>query len=187
MSAIPAGSAEQRRLDESYMRRAFGLARRGRPDPNPHVGALVVLDGRVVGEGYHERAGGPHAEAAALAQAGALARGATLYVTLEPCNHHGRTPPCVDAILRAGVRRVVVGCPDPNPLVRGGGSSALRRLGVEVAESPCLAEALALIAAWRASLPFRTPQPAAPSPREPSARLCRCASGRLSGRGSARQ
>ncbi len=120
--------------DERWMARALALAERGRGlcSPNPMVGAVVVSEGRLVGEGFHARAGGPHAEAEALRQAGDRARGATLYVTLEPCNHQGRTPPCVDAILRAGIRRVVVAAGDPNPRVRGGGTRALREAGLEV-------------------------------------------------------
>jgi diaminohydroxyphosphoribosylaminopyrimidine deaminase/5-amino-6-(5-phosphoribosylamino)uracil reductase len=142
--------------DVSFMRRALRLARLGAPAPNPHVGAIVVQHGMIVGEGHHERAGAAHAEAAALAGAGERARGATLYVTLEPCNHHGRTPPCVDAVLRSGVRRVVIGCRDPNPHVAGGGADALLRAGVQVEYcSACLEEATALIAAWRATLPSR--------------------------------
>src|SRR5436305_13532331 len=95
--------------DHTWMRRALELAERGRGhvEPNPLVGAVVVRDGRAVGEGWHRRYGGAHAEVHALAAAGALARGATLYVTLEPCCHHGQTPPCTDAILPAGVRRVL--------------------------------------------------------------------------------
>lgn len=105
--------------DDRYLRRALSLAKRGRgrTHPNPMVGAVVVRGGRVVGEGWHRRAGGPHAEVIALGEAGTKARGATLYVTLEPCNHHGRTPPCTDAIVAAKVARVVVGCRDPNPHV----------------------------------------------------------------------
>jgi len=120
--------------DERWMARALALAERGRGlcSPNPMVGAVVVSEGRLVGEGFHARAGGPHAEAEALRQAGDRARGATLYVTLEPCNHQGRTPPCVDAILSAGIRRVVVAAGDPNPRVRGGGARALRGAGLEV-------------------------------------------------------
>ncbi|TMB28354.1 MAG: bifunctional diaminohydroxyphosphoribosylaminopyrimidine deaminase/5-amino-6-(5-phosphoribosylamino)uracil reductase RibD [Deltaproteobacteria bacterium] len=105
---------------------------RGRTHPNPIVGALVVSGGRVIACGHHERAGGPHAEVVALEKAGARARGADLYVTLEPCNHHGRTPPCTDAILASGVRRVVVGSIDPNPLVHGRGIRRLRGAGVRV-------------------------------------------------------
>jgi len=117
-----------------FMRRAIALAQKGagRTSPNPVVGAVVVKGGRVVGEGYHRRAGGPHAEAIALRRAGPRARGATLVVTLEPCCHEGRTPPCVEAIAGAGVSRVVVGARDPNPLVDGRGIAWLRRRGIEV-------------------------------------------------------
>jgi diaminohydroxyphosphoribosylaminopyrimidine deaminase/5-amino-6-(5-phosphoribosylamino)uracil reductase len=114
--------------------RAVELAERGRGTtyPNPLVGAVVVRDGEVVGEGWHVRRGEPHAEVNALHAAGERARDATLYVTLEPCAHHGATPPCVDAILEAGVARVVVGVRDPNPRVRGGGVELLREAGVDV-------------------------------------------------------
>ena len=135
------------------MRRALTLAEtaRGRTSPNPIVGAVVAdAAGRVVGEGFHRRAGEPHAEAAALAAAGERARGATLYVTLEPCNHQGRTPPCVDAILKAGIRRVVAATPDPNPRVPGGGVERLRAHGVAV-EVGLLGEAAA-----RQIAPFRS-------------------------------
>ncbi len=117
-----------------WMARALALAERGRltVSPNPMVGALVVCDGSVVGTGFHESAGGPHAEVVALAQAGERAGGADLYVTLEPCAHQGRTPPCTDAILAAGIRRVVAATGDPNPLVAGRGFSVLRRAGVRV-------------------------------------------------------
>jgi diaminohydroxyphosphoribosylaminopyrimidine deaminase/5-amino-6-(5-phosphoribosylamino)uracil reductase len=116
------------------MDRAFELAERGRgtTSPNPVVGAVLVRDGVVVGEGWHERPGAPHAEVNALEQAGDGGRGATLYVTLEPCSHHGRTPPCADAIVAAGVARVVVGTGDPNPEVNGTGIERLRAAGVEV-------------------------------------------------------
>lgn len=121
--------------DEKWMHRALGLAARGlgETNPNPVVGCVIVKAGRVVGEGFHARAGGPHAEAVALRQAGRRARGATLYVTLEPCSHtQKRTPPCVPAVLGAGVRRVVVALRDPNPQVNGRGIRALRRAGVAV-------------------------------------------------------
>ena len=120
--------------DIGWMARAIALATQGRglTSPNPMVGAVVVRDGLLVAEGFHERAGGPHAETAALARAGERARGASLYVNLEPCNHSGRTPPCVDAIVRAGIRRVVSATRDPNPRVTGGGTAALRAAGVEV-------------------------------------------------------
>ena len=116
------------------MRRAIELAERGRGTtyPNPLVGAVVVRDGEVVGEGWHVRRGAPHAEVNALAEAGERARGSTMYVSLEPCTHHGSTPPCVDAILAAGVERVVVGVRDPNPNVSGGGVERLREAGVDV-------------------------------------------------------
>jgi diaminohydroxyphosphoribosylaminopyrimidine deaminase / 5-amino-6-(5-phosphoribosylamino)uracil reductase len=125
--------------DLEWMTRALTLAARGRglTSPNPMVGAIVVRDGAVLAERFHERAGASHAEAAALAAAGERARGATLYVTLEPCNHVGRTPPCVEAIIRAGIRRVVSATRDPNPRVKGGGAAALVAAGIEVA-TPCL-------------------------------------------------
>ena len=116
------------------MRRARELAEHGRytAAPNPLVGAVVTRDGAVIGEGWHARAGGEHAEVVALSGSGAAARGSQLYVTLEPCNHHGKTPPCTDAILRSGVRRVVAGCLDPNPKMRGRSVDLLREAGVEV-------------------------------------------------------
>jgi diaminohydroxyphosphoribosylaminopyrimidine deaminase/5-amino-6-(5-phosphoribosylamino)uracil reductase len=136
------------------MRRALLLAQRGQPAPNPHVGALLVQAGTIVGSGFHARAGCPHAEVMALREAGEHARGGTLYVTLEPCNHHGRTPPCVDAVLKAGVTRVVIGCLDPNPFA-GGGVARLLTAGVVVDLGPCQDEARALIAEWAASLSRR--------------------------------
>jgi diaminohydroxyphosphoribosylaminopyrimidine deaminase/5-amino-6-(5-phosphoribosylamino)uracil reductase len=133
------------------MQRALQLARlaAGRTSPNPLVGA-VVLDARgaLVGEGFHERAGAPHAEVMALRQAGDRARGGTLVVTLEPCCHHGRTPPCSEAVIAAGVRRVVIAMADPNPRVNGGGVAALGAAGVEVIGGVCEAEARALNAAF---------------------------------------
>lgn len=129
--------------DERWMRRALELAERGRGsvEPNPIVGAVVVRDGVPVGEGWHERFGGPHAEVNALTAAGDKACGATLYVTLEPCCHHGKTPPCADAVLRAGVKRVVAAMADPFPEVAGQGIDRLRAAGVEVDVGPCGAEA----------------------------------------------
>jgi len=120
--------------DADYMDLAVALGRKalGRTGPNPCVGAVVVAGNRIVGRGYHHRAGGPHGEIEALRDAGARARGATLYVTLEPCNHHGRTPPCTDAIVASGVKRVVFGVRDPIPRVRGGGAARLRRRGLTV-------------------------------------------------------
>src|SRR5262245_6389393 len=124
--------------DEFWMARALELAEagRGHVEPNPLVGAVVVADDRAVGEGWHQRYGGPHAEVVALAAAGERARGATLYVTLEPCCHHGKTPPCTDAVLRASVRRVVAALADPFPAVAGQGAALLRRAGVEVVLGP---------------------------------------------------
>lgn len=121
--------------DHAFMARALKLAARGlyTTDPNPRVGCVLVKDGRVVGEGWHRRAGGPHAEVEALRNAGEAARGSTAYVSLEPCSHHGRTPPCVDALVEAGVARVVAALQDPNPKVAGQGLARLREVGIEVA------------------------------------------------------
>lgn len=123
------------------MRRALALARRGvgKTAPNPAVGCVVVRDGKVVGRGWHKKAGTPHAEVHALNQAGELARGADVYVTLEPCAHYGKTPPCANALIAAGVARVWVGMVDPNPLVAGGGIRMLEDAGIEV-ESGILEE-----------------------------------------------
>jgi diaminohydroxyphosphoribosylaminopyrimidine deaminase/5-amino-6-(5-phosphoribosylamino)uracil reductase len=120
--------------DRDFMRQALALAERGlyTTTPNPRVGCVIVKDGAVVGTGWHEKAGMPHAEALALKEAGARARGATLYVNLEPCSHHGRTPPCVDAVIPTGIRRVVAAMQDPNPKVAGAGFAKLRAAGVEV-------------------------------------------------------
>lgn len=141
-------------FDEVAMRRAVELAARGRGavEPNPQVGAVVATadeGGRIVGEGWHGRFGGPHAEVAALETAGALARGATLYVTLEPCCHHGKTPPCTAAILAAGIARVVVAAGDPYPEVAGRGLEALRQAGVRVETGLLEQEATRLTAAFR--------------------------------------
>lgn len=121
-------------FDRAMMQRCLELARRalGRTSPNPLVGAVVVKDGKIVGEGFHPRAGEPHAEVFALKAAALHARGATVYVNLEPCNHYGRTPPCSEALIAAGVAKVVVGMVDPNPLVAGGGIARLRAAGIEV-------------------------------------------------------
>jgi diaminohydroxyphosphoribosylaminopyrimidine deaminase/5-amino-6-(5-phosphoribosylamino)uracil reductase len=120
--------------DREFMRQALDLAARGlyTTTPNPRVGCLIVKDGAVVGTGWHEKAGMPHAEALALKAAGGRAHGATLYVNLEPCGHHGRTPPCVDAVVPAGVKRVVAAMQDPNPKVAGSGFAKLRAAGIEV-------------------------------------------------------
>src|SRR5262245_22193341 len=138
MPPIPRGGAEPPQTssrDRSYLRRALRLALRGRyrTAPHPRVGAVLVRDGAVVGEGWHREIGGPHAEAEALAAAGERSRGATLYVTLEPCSHFGRTPPCADAVIAAGVTRAVACVGDPNPQVAGAGFSRLRAAGIEVA------------------------------------------------------
>lgn len=132
--------------DSVYMTAALDLARRGLYgcDPNPRVGALLVRDGQIVGEGWHVRAGEPHAEMHALRQAGEWARGADCYVTLEPCCHHGRTPPCSDALIAAGVRRVVVAMRDPNPQVAGQGLAQLQAAGIETSLGLMSDEALAL-------------------------------------------
>ncbi|MFZ9505902.1 MAG: bifunctional diaminohydroxyphosphoribosylaminopyrimidine deaminase/5-amino-6-(5-phosphoribosylamino)uracil reductase RibD [Burkholderiaceae bacterium] len=120
--------------DHRWMLRAIELAARGMDTttPNPRVGCVVVRDGEMVGEGWHVRAGEPHAEVIALAHAGARARGATVYLTLEPCSHHGRTPPCTDALIEAKVARVIAAMEDPNPLVNGEGLTRLRAAGIDV-------------------------------------------------------
>lgn len=133
--------------DQAHMARALRLARRGlfSTHPNPRVGCVIVAaDGEIVGEGWHVRAGEPHAEVHALRQAGARARGATAYVTLEPCSHHGRTPPCAEALVEAGVARVVAAMQDPNPQVAGRGLQRLRAAGIAVTCGVLEAEARAL-------------------------------------------
>lgn len=132
--------------DQDHMARAIRLAEQGRctTDPNPRVGCVLVRDGRVVGEGWHRRAGEPHAERNALRQASDAARGATAYVTLEPCCHHGRTPPCTEALIAAGVTRVVCAMVDPNPLVAGQGLALLRAAGIDAASGLLEAESRAL-------------------------------------------
>ncbi len=132
--------------DFTLMARALRLARRGlyTTDPNPRVGCVVARDGEVVGEGFHARAGEAHAEVLALAAAGDRARGATAYVTLEPCSHQGKTPPCTDALVAAGVARVVAALQDPNPLVRGSGLKRLREAGIQVETGVLAREAEAL-------------------------------------------
>ncbi|HLN47070.1 MAG TPA: bifunctional diaminohydroxyphosphoribosylaminopyrimidine deaminase/5-amino-6-(5-phosphoribosylamino)uracil reductase RibD [Magnetospirillaceae bacterium] len=130
-------------MPSTHMRRALALAARATGDtsPNPLVGAVIVRDGRVVGQGFHRRAGSPHAERVALRDAGARARGATLYSTLEPCAHYGRTPPCTTAIIAAGITRVVIALEDPDAKVRGRGIAALRRAGIDVEIGDGAAEA----------------------------------------------
>ena len=124
----------QQEQDLIYMRRALELAARGigRTSPNPLVGAVIVKDGKIIGEGYHLKAGTPHAEIHALNAAGEAARGGTLYVTLEPCSHYGRTPPCCQAVIKAGIARVVVAMVDPNPEVSGRGLKQLAEVGIQV-------------------------------------------------------
>lgn len=141
-------------LDRHFMARALELAANGltTAHPNPRVGCVLVREGRIVAEGWHERAGGPHAEAVALDRAAAnpaaSLAGATAYVTLEPCSHHGRTPPCSDALIRAGVARVVYAVGDPNPLVNGRGAQRLREAGVSVQSGVLEAEATQLNAGF---------------------------------------
>ncbi|WP_460046714.1 bifunctional diaminohydroxyphosphoribosylaminopyrimidine deaminase/5-amino-6-(5-phosphoribosylamino)uracil reductase RibD [Pseudomonas sp. S2_H01] len=137
---------EQSVLDAAYMARALELARKGvySTHPNPRVGCVIVRDGEVVGEGWHVRAGEPHAEVHALRQAGDKAKGATAYVTLEPCSHHGRTPPCADALVNAGVARVVAAMQDPNPDVAGRGLLRLMSAGIAVQSGVLEGEARAL-------------------------------------------
>jgi diaminohydroxyphosphoribosylaminopyrimidine deaminase/5-amino-6-(5-phosphoribosylamino)uracil reductase len=132
--------------DQRFLQRALDLAAqaRGLTSPNPMVGAVVVRDGAVMGEGFHRAAGGPHAEVEALAAAGEAARGATIYVSLEPCAHHGRTPPCARAVVAAGIRRVVFAVDDPNPHVAGRGATVLREAGLDVVGGVLEAEATAL-------------------------------------------
>jgi len=139
-----------RAVSELFMRAALREAAKGlgRTSPNPAVGAVIVKNGRVVARGHHARAGGPHAEVVAIRAAGARARGADLYTTLEPCDHFGRTPPCSVAILEAGIRRVLVGSADPNPLVNGKGVARIRAAGVEVVTGVLGAECDALNAHW---------------------------------------
>ncbi|WP_439849982.1 bifunctional diaminohydroxyphosphoribosylaminopyrimidine deaminase/5-amino-6-(5-phosphoribosylamino)uracil reductase RibD [Pseudomonas syringae] len=143
MSAV---LTEQAALDVHYMARALELARKGlySTHPNPRVGCVIVRDGQIVGEGWHARAGEPHAEVHALRQAGELARGATAYVTLEPCSHQGRTPPCADALVEAGLARVVAAMQDPNPEVSGRGLLRLMNAGIGVQCGVLESEARAL-------------------------------------------
>ena len=133
-------------VHEEYMRQALKIAKYadGRTSPNPLVGAVVVKDNRIIGMGWHKKAGTEHAEIHALRQAGESAKGATIYVTLEPCSHYGRTPPCSQALIDAGIKRVVVAMTDPNPLVAGRGLDMLRKAGVEVIEDVLTDEAIRL-------------------------------------------
>jgi len=129
--------------DQYWMQQAIELAKRGlySTKPNPNVGCVIVKDNQVIGEGFHPKAGQPHAEVFALRQAGEQARGATAYVTLEPCAHYGRTPPCAKGLVEAGVAKVVVACPDPNPLVAGKGVQILKDAGIDVEVGICEDEA----------------------------------------------
>lgn len=153
---------DQRQIDEHYMQQALQLARqgRGRTSPNPVVGAVIVKDDQVIGRGWHQKAGTAHAEIHALAEAGSDAKNATIYVTLEPCCHHGRTGPCTEAILAAGIQRVVVAMTDPNPLVAGCGIGVLRERGVTVETGVLADESAQLNAAFikwiSCKLPFVT-------------------------------
>ncbi len=145
--------------DEEFMLQALALAvrGRGRTSPNPMVGAVVIQNGRIVGEGYHARVGGPHAEVVALDAAAGAARGGDLYVTLEPCCHQGRTPACTERIIDAGIRRVVASIVDPNPLVAGRGAERLRRAGIMVELGPLSEEAVGLNEAYIKFMKARTP------------------------------
>jgi len=162
--SLPRVSSRERFVvdDEAYLERALGLAERGRglTSPNPLVGAVVVAESRIRGEGFHEGPGRPHAEIVALEEAGDDARGATLYTTLEPCDHFGRTPPCTRAIARAGVVRVVCAMRDPNPIVDGRGFAALEAAGIQVRTGLLAQEANRLNEAYvkhvRTGLPFVT-------------------------------
>lgn len=145
--------------DRSYMARALELAAlgRGKTSPNPMVGALILQGETIVGEGYHQQAGTPHAEIHALGAAGEKARGGTLYVTLEPCNHHGKTPPCTEAVIAAGIAKVVIAASDPNPLVNGRGIERLRQAGLEVVVGVMADEAARLNEAWATYITQKRP------------------------------
>ena len=129
--------------DQDFMKMAIELAEHGRgyTSPNPMVGAVVVKDGQIVGSGWHKQVGGPHAEVYAINEAGSHAKNATLYVTLEPCNHHGKTPPCTDKIIESGIKHVVMAMADPNPDVAGGGADRLKDAGISVTSGICEDEA----------------------------------------------
>ncbi|MFC1522944.1 bifunctional diaminohydroxyphosphoribosylaminopyrimidine deaminase/5-amino-6-(5-phosphoribosylamino)uracil reductase RibD [Elusimicrobiota bacterium] len=136
--------------DQKFMLKAIALAKKGFPFamPNPLVGAILIKNNRIIGSGYHKKYGGPHAEICALKQAGSRAKGATLYVTLEPCNHWGKTPPCAKAIAESGIKRAVIASKDPNPSVDGNGIKYLRRNGIKISAGVCAQEAQAI------NLPF---------------------------------
>lgn len=147
-------------MDEVYMKLALALGRQGRGlvNPNPMVGAVVVKNGVIIGQGYHQKYGGPHAEVHGIEQAGADAAGATLYVTLEPCCHRGKTPPCTDLLIERKIKKVVIGALDPNPLVSGAGVAKLQQAGIEVVTGVLQEECLKLIEVFRhyiqTELPF---------------------------------
>lgn len=153
--------------DTSFMQAALVLARKalGLTAPNPMVGAVVVANGEIVGQGFHPRAGEPHAEVLALREAGERALNAELYVTLEPCNHQGKTPPCTETIIRSGIRRVIIGTTDPNPLVEGQGATRLKQAGIKVEIGLLGSECCRLNEAWNkfitTGLPFVTLKSAA--------------------------
>lgn len=145
--------------DMAYMSLALALAARGRgtTSPNPMVGCVILKNGRMIGQGFHVYAGGPHAEIVALTEAGEAAQGATLIVTLEPCCHHGRTPPCTDAIIKAGIQHVIVATKDPNPLMAGKGIAALKNAGITVTEHVMTDEANALNVVFNHYITHKTP------------------------------
>ena len=145
--------------DYAFMSQALRLAEQGlySTTPNPRVGCVIVRDEQIVGSGWHEKAGRPHAEINALADAGAAARGATAYVTLEPCSHHGRTPPCADALIAAGIARVVIAMEDPNPLVSGRGCALLQQAGISIQTGLMQAEAYALNAGFVSRMTRKKP------------------------------
>lgn len=153
-------TSQAKHQDQVWMQRAIALAKLGQYStrPNPNVGCVIVKNGKIIGEGFHPRAGQPHAEVFAMREAGEDARGATAYVTLEPCAHFGRTPPCAKSLVEAGVAKVIVACPDPNPLVAGKGIQILRDAGVEVQVGVCEAEAhqlnLGFLKAMAIGLPY---------------------------------
>jgi diaminohydroxyphosphoribosylaminopyrimidine deaminase/5-amino-6-(5-phosphoribosylamino)uracil reductase len=158
-AAIHAMTDSEQQLDLQMMRLAIEQASLARPSPNPPVGAIVTqADGEVLAKAHHIEAGHEHAESVAIGEAGEAAKGGTLYVTLEPCNHEGQTMPCVDTILKAGLKRVVIGCLDPNPHVTGGGAARLEGAGLEVAVGVAATQSRALIARWTKFITTGTPQ-----------------------------
>lgn len=145
--------------DMAYMSLALALAARGKGNtsPNPMVGCVILKNGRMIGQGFHAQAGGPHAEIVALTEAGEAARGATLVVTLEPCCHHGKTPPCTDAIIKAGIEHVIIATKDPNPLVAGKGIAALTAAGISITEQVMADEANQLNVVFNHYITTKTP------------------------------